>query len=149
MVFEAVKVAEGNSSLSLDDITLVASSCPALGSCDFSKDTCGYTVAASDSILWLVGSGKTHNPNITIGPPEDSTDSHGMYAYMDFTKEGLSRNDEGRLISPPMPATEKTCFSFWTNLFGQQQGNIIVKRVSKINKGLTWLIFMIIIFRWT
>ena len=41
MVFEAVKVAEGNSSLSLDDITLVASSCPVLGSCDFSKDTCG------------------------------------------------------------------------------------------------------------
>ena len=124
-----MKVAEGNSSLSLDDITLVASSCPILGSCDFSQDTCGYTTTASDPIIWLVGSGKTHNPNITAGPPEDSTDSHGMYAYMDFTKEGLSRNDEGRLISPPMHATDNSCFSFWTNLFGQQQGNIIVKRV--------------------
>ena len=135
-MFEAVKLKEGNSSLSLDDLKLVPSPCPALGSCDFSSDTCGYSLSAQDPILWLVGNGKTHNPNITLGPDKDAMDSIGMYAYMDFTKEGLSKNDEGRLISPPMPATENTCFSFWTNLFGQQQGNMIVKKVSEIKESL-------------
>ena len=132
MVFEAIKSTEGNGSLSLDDISLVPSACPVLGSCDFTDDTCGYTVMGGQPLLWLVGNGKTHNPNITVGPPEDATDSYGMYAYMDFTKEGLEKNDKGMMISPPIPPTDNTCFSFWTNMFGKQQGSIIVQKVYSI-----------------
>ena len=129
IVFEAVKLKEGNSSLSLDDLKLVPSPCPALGSCDFSSDTCGYSLSAQDPILWLVGNGKTHNPNITLGPDKDAMDSIGMYAYMDFTMDGLKNNDIGRMISPPVPATDSTCFSFWVNIFGNKPGQILVQKV--------------------
>lgn len=87
-------------------------------------------MVGSDPVLWLVGNGKTHNPNITVGPAEDATDSAGMYAYMDFTKDGLNKSMEGRMISTPMPQTDATCFSFWTNIFGKRMGYIHVQRVT-------------------
>ena len=105
-MFEAVKQKAGNSSLSLDDLRLVPRACPALGACAFNSDSCGYSIQARDPLLWLIGNGKTHNPNVTVGPPEDASDSSGMYAYIDFTKQGLNKGDNGRMISGTLPPSD-------------------------------------------
>ena len=82
----------------------------------------------------MVGNGKTHNPNIPLGPDKDAMDSIGMYAYMDFTMDGLKNNDIGRMISPPVPATDGTCFAFWVNIFGNKPGQILVQKVGNKKK---------------
>ena len=105
--------------------------CPITGACDFLTDNCGYTNNAADEILWLVGKGKTHNPDIIVGP-EESADSTGMYAYMDFTKDSLHDGAFGRMVSPQLSPTEKSCFSFWFNIFGHRTGQGYQLKVQKV-----------------
>ena len=109
---------------------LVPGSCPVVGSCDFSAGLCGYTRVVSDPLFWLVGNGKTHDPATIVGPHDDSVGDEGMYAYMDFTKEGLKKNDQGKMISMALEATDNTCFSMWVNMFGTKEGVLLVERVS-------------------
>ena len=134
IIIEALKLSENDvGSLSIDDLLLSPNACPTLGSCDFMTDSCSYNNVPMDGILWLVGNGKTHNPNKTVGP-EESADSSGMYAYMDFTKESLSNGAFGRMISPQLGPTIQSCFSLWFNIFGHRPGSLKVQKVPLLNK---------------
>ena len=131
LIFEALKLAEsGSGTLNLDDIDLSPNSCPPKGSCDFTTDSCGYTNVPLDGIPWLTGTGKTHRPDIITGPQE-SAESSGLYAYMDFTQEalGTSTGGFGRMISPQLEPTDQNCFSFWFNIFGHRPGSLRVQKV--------------------
>ena len=88
-MIEALKLEDSSESgsVSLDDISILPHKCPELGSCDFSSSTCGYGNDAGQQLLWLFGNGKTHQPDVIVGPSEGS-EVEGMYAYMDFTKNG-------------------------------------------------------------
>ena len=97
-------------SISLDDLSILPHECPKTGDCDFFSSTCGYEDVfgpGTTKFQWLLGKGKTHKPDVIVGPTTGST-IDGMYAYVDFTTDGAKNNDLAQMRSPALPTAPLT-----------------------------------------
>ena len=118
-----------DSVFAIDDLRLEPSPCPALTDCSFDSGVCSFQNSPESPLVWLVGTGRTHQPDVISGP-EFSADAGPSYAYLDFTRENLTSEASGQLSTPYLQPTLRSCVSLWFNMFGHHPGVLrVVKTV--------------------
>ena len=118
-----------DSVFAIDDLRLEPSPCPAPTDCSFdSRGSCAFLNSLETPLVWLVGSGRTHQPDVISGP-QFAADDGGSYAYLDFTKENVSSEAVGQLSTPYLQPTVRSCVSLWYNIFGRHPGLLQVLKI--------------------
>nr|XP_053646985.1 MAM and LDL-receptor class A domain-containing protein 1-like [Cherax quadricarinatus] len=134
LAFKAEYPEEFGNSVVLDDISLVPDHCPSnILSCDFDESLCGWSNVFMSTLPWLVGQGFTIDPDIVSGPFTDHTSQDGLYAYIDFTVDGVT-GGVSQLISEEVPFQDSACLSFWYLKYGESmRSGILSVRMVKIH----------------
>ncbi|XP_053818399.1 apical endosomal glycoprotein isoform X3 [Vidua chalybeata] len=118
VVFEAVGAGGDHGYIALDDLHVLEGACPKPASCDFERDTCGWS-SPSDTRLhsfawgWKSGITLAKYP----GPEQDHTlgTRNGHYMHFDTSVLG-ARGTSALLESPPLPAATDSCLRFWYHM---------------------------------
>ncbi|KAK7069135.1 hypothetical protein SK128_025174 [Halocaridina rubra] len=127
--------------MALDDVELVLSACPKIGTCNFEYGTCGWqnlynTENVTDDIDWIQGKGSDamHNE----APAADHTgDSDGKFLYVDATTNvyGIA-TIESQLLVPEQH--NEYCFKLWYYLEGSSVGVRITSLVASGRQTTLW-----------
>ncbi|XP_067126410.1 MAM and LDL-receptor class A domain-containing protein 1-like isoform X1 [Centruroides vittatus] len=115
--------------IAIDDIKLTDNECSNLVSCNFEKDTCGWSVDTDVSnIDWIRRTGL--DTNFGAGPINDhsitSVQGHYMYAYLTDQEEKIY----SRLISEDIELKGSLCFGFWYYMFNTKASSLNVETYS-------------------
>ncbi|XP_069133150.1 MAM and LDL-receptor class A domain-containing protein 1-like [Argopecten irradians] len=137
VVFEAVRGQGFKGDIAIDDVSLAAGNCPAIGACNFDKNLCGWTNAKQDDFDWLRHRGSTGSRN--TGPSSDHThsNSQGYYLYIEASSP-RRENDRARLTSQLFRKSSRPrCFQFWYNMQGSNIGTLtVIMNVNSVDKPI-------------
>ncbi|XP_066300036.1 MAM and LDL-receptor class A domain-containing protein 1-like [Branchiostoma lanceolatum] len=144
VVFEAIRGANHQSDMAIDDVSFSPGSCavqPAVAvpgatpaptlpavttlpptivvgqyGCTFESDLCGWTQDASDTFDWTRSQGPTGSTQ--TGPTSDHTTAtdQGWYLFIETSSPQVA-GDAARVLSPDIPAGV-LCLQFWYHMYG-------------------------------
>ncbi|XP_053852733.1 apical endosomal glycoprotein isoform X2 [Vidua macroura] len=118
VVFEAVGAGGDHGYIALDDLHVLEGACPKPASCDFERDTCGWSSPSDPRLHTFAWGWKS---GITLakypGPEQDHTlgTRNGHYMHFDTSVLG-ARGTSALLESPPLPAATDSCLRFWYHM---------------------------------
>lgn len=120
--------------IAIDDIKLTDDKCSNIGSCNFEKDTCGWSTDTNISEMdWIRRTGL--DKNFGDGPVNDhsfsSVQGHYMYAYL----TGQEEETNTRLISEDIELKDNYCFNFWYYMFNTKYSSLNIEIYSV---GIGW-----------
>ncbi|KAK0044487.1 MAM and LDL-receptor class A domain-containing protein 2-like isoform X3, partial [Biomphalaria pfeifferi] len=96
----------GATSFSVDDIRIENGQCPPIASCDFERDSCGFT---TDLYYWFRSRGQMGPGD----PPVDHTTGTSKGFFVSLYIKDASHGGQFELRSQWINATHPVCVSFW------------------------------------
>lgn len=123
VVFRATRGPSNDGDIALDDVTVTSGVCiepPDAASCDFSRDTCQWSVTGDWA--WTLHAGSSGK--LDTGPlanRRNNTQQKYLYANGASTQTAGSK---ARLVSPIIDTTSKVCVDFYYNLHGNTEGSL-------------------------
>ncbi|KAJ1145650.1 hypothetical protein NDU88_011936 [Pleurodeles waltl] len=143
VAIEAVGAGADLSFIAVDDIQLSRKSCPKPGTCDFERDSCGWSTMKNgrrERHDWDWSSGATQggyrspNADHTLGTKE------GHYIFFDTDR--LNAGDTSAwLVSEQLSATTDSCLRFWYRTDSEDElypGELRVKTSSSAGQLTLW-----------
>ena len=104
-------------------------------SCDFeTKDFCNWKNLEDDALDWVLATSDTESGE--LGPDTDHTTGTGLGHYLYIRQDQSVRGETATLESNIVIAYPYTsaCFSFWSYMYGNNNGRLTVLKVSTITQ---------------
>jgi hypothetical protein len=130
-VFEGI--ATSNSTIGIDDISIVNGPCPDPINCNFEEiNICSWTQSKDDQMNWLLGRGQ--GDTTLTGPHVDATTGteFGWYLYIDSSYPA-KKGDTAILLSEYLVEKKISCFSLWYFMHGRDVGQLQVLLYDSMN----------------
>ncbi|KFU85340.1 Apical endosomal glycoprotein, partial [Chaetura pelagica] len=118
VIFEAVGAGVDHGYIALDDLHVSEGACPEPGSCDFERDTCGWSSPPDPHLHGFAWGWKSGIPLAKYPSPEqDHTlgTRDGHYMHFDTSVLGPG-GTTARLESQHLPAAANSCLRFWYHM---------------------------------
>ncbi|NXP04916.1 AEGP protein, partial [Thinocorus orbignyianus] len=142
-VFEVVGAGGSHGYIALDDLHVSDGACPEPASCDFERDTCGWTSPSDPRLHSFAWGWKSGVPLAKYpGPEQDHTlgTRDGHYIHFDTSVLG-SGGTTALLESQHLPAAADSCLRFWYHMDIPQHlsgGELRVKLQSVTGQRTVW-----------
>ncbi|XP_042642368.1 apical endosomal glycoprotein [Tyto alba] len=117
-IFEAVGAGGDHGYIALDDLHVSDGACPEPASCDFERDTCGWSSPLDPHLHSFAWGWKSGVPLAKYpGPEQDHTlgTRNGHYVHFDTSVLGPG-GTTARLESQHLPAAADSCLQFWYHM---------------------------------
>ncbi|XP_075295795.1 apical endosomal glycoprotein isoform X2 [Opisthocomus hoazin] len=117
-IFEAVGAGGDHGYIALDDLHVSDGACPEPASCDFERDTCGWSSPPDPRLHTFAWGWKSGVPLAKYpGPEQDHTlgTGNGHYVHFDTSMLGAG-GTAARLESQLLPAAADSCLRFWYHM---------------------------------
>ncbi|XP_075376121.1 apical endosomal glycoprotein [Mycteria americana] len=118
VIFEVMGDGGDHGYIALDDLHVSDGACPEPASCDFERDTCGWSSPLDPHLHGFAWGWKSGVPLAKYpGPSEDHTlgTRNGHYMHFDISVLGLG-GTTARLESQHLPAAADSCLQFWYHM---------------------------------